>query len=67
VSLLPPLPPSASTESKSAASSVVRAWENATPEERERYRIREEEVSSERRRESDGMDEDGDGRRGSVG
>jgi len=50
------------TQSKVIASNVAREWENATPEERERYRIREEDSSSERRRESDRMEEDGNGR-----
>ena len=50
------------THSKVIASNVAREWENVTSEERERYRIREEEISSERRRESDRMEEDGNGR-----
>lgn len=60
---LPFLPPSCTfAESKGVASSVVREWENVTPEKRERYRNREEELSSERGREGDSMEEDGDER-----
>jgi len=56
------LPLCAFAESQSVVSSVVREWENVTPEQRERYRNREEEFSSERGREGDSMKEDGDGR-----